>query len=149
LKLRFFGLVSRCGLLGKSALKETPKTLEAGWRFQPLGDFLEVGLLSSLTHSHTQAMSSLPAPPFLLLLGEIAALQLTRSMPFQVQERHLDEFVPAFDTIEFATEAAIRLTIGQTYSSLGIYPEAENTCNAPWPCDRKGWGPTTRTPSAA
>ena len=83
-EVALFGLVSRYGLLGKSAFKDKAKTLQAGWRFQALGDFLEVGLLSGLPHSHTQAMRSLPAPPFFLLLGEIAALQLTRSVPFQV-----------------------------------------------------------------
>src|SRR5205807_4659472 len=75
---------------------------EAGWRFQPLGDFFEVGLLGGLLHGDTESVRSLPAPPFLFLLGEVAASQLTHPVPFQVQERHLDEFVPAFNTLEFA-----------------------------------------------
>src|SRR6516164_4586679 len=98
LKLRYFGLVSRCDLLGEGAFEDTPKALQTGWGFHALGDFLEIGLLCGLADREAQAMRALPAPPFFLLLGEIAALQLTRAVPFQVQERHVDEFVPAFDT---------------------------------------------------
>jgi len=67
-------LFSRCDLLGKSALKEPAQTVESGWRFQAVGDFLEVGLFGGLPHRHAQAVRSLPAPPFFLLLGKIAAL---------------------------------------------------------------------------
>ena len=57
-------------------------------------------MLRGLAHRHTEAVCPLPAPPLFFLLGEIAALQLSGPMPFQIEDRHLREFIPAFDAVE-------------------------------------------------
>src|SRR5437899_10323796 len=41
-EVALFGLVSLYGLFGKRAFKDKAKTLQAGWRVQVRGDFLEV-----------------------------------------------------------------------------------------------------------
>ena len=54
-------------------MQEVPETSQAGGRFQLLGNVFQVGILGGLPHRQAEAVRSLPAPPFFLRLGEIAA----------------------------------------------------------------------------
>ena len=91
---------------------------DAAWGFEPAGEVSQFVLLAGLTHRLAQSVGASVSPPEFLLVGQIAAGELPRAVPFQVQEGGQGQFGPAFRALE-----ALELVLVETQRRFERFEE--------------------------